>query len=670
MTLVLPLAAALWLVSAPAVAAGTGSGKGAATLETGKTMSVESRSAAVRAVKAIKNGEWTKGKNLLAGTRDPLAMKIYYWLAYTREYGAPDFNSISTFIKNNPDWPMQGKLQLAAEKAMPSTLSPPAVTAWFDHYPPQTADGINMYMKSLIAQGKTTAAQQVMRGWWPKATLSPEQQTRFMDTYGRFITNDMQAARINAQILRERYTSARAIARKIGRGYPALVEARIALAEGAAGVAGAINAVPPHLKDDPGLLYERLRWRRRNDQDVGAIEILHKQPSPDKIPNLEDWWTERNIIIRRLIERKQYESAYLLAAGHKQLEGVPLAEAEFLAGWLALRFLNQPWKAFEHFEVLYHNTQTPISRARGAYWAGRASEALGHQEIADKWYHVAAQHQTVFYGQMAIGELAEEMRPPQQQAPQRTMAGEAAFMVNDLTQTAKIMHDAGQWKETTQFLDALSDKAQTPETVMLAAELAKKLEHHHNAVRIAKKALQNNVMITDYAYPTLLNYMRNVDVEWALVHGLIRQESMFDLQALSSAGARGLMQLMPATAAETAKKAGMEHRQEWLATRPAHNIALGSRYLAQMLRRYDGNYALALAAYNGGPGRVDRWLKENGDPRKGQIDLIDWIELIPVGETRNYVQRVLEGVYVYRLKLDGVQQSAQTPIHVSTKKKR
>jgi soluble lytic murein transglycosylase len=637
----------------------------AAPVEVGRSMDADDRAATIKAIRLIDSGQWTKGGDMMRATGDPLASKLYAWLAYTRDYGTPTFEVVARFVRENPDWPKQGKLQLTAEKAMPEGLPLKTITEWFDHYPPQTSDGMDMYLRALLHMGKMDAVTQVLRGWWPKASLSADQQAKFIERYSKWISVDMQAARVNALILRKQYTNARTIARRLGRGYPQLVEARIALAEQAAGVNGAIAAVPPHLKDDPGLLYERLRWRRRNDEDAGAIEILHKQPSPDKIPNLADWWTERNTIIRRLIERKQYQSAYLLAAGHRQSEGVPYVEAEFLAGWLALSFLKEPWKAFEHFERLYNKAETPISKARGAYWAGRASEKLGHKDIATQWYRTAARHQTVFYGQMAVSALAEEQKPPQQVPPERTVRGEAAFITNELTQVAKMMHEAGEWKETTTFLDALGGKAQTPETVMLAAELAKKLEHHHNAVKIAKKALQNGIMITDYAYPTLLSYMKGVDTEWALVHGLIRQESQFDMRAQSPVGARGLMQLMPATAAETAKKAGMPHQLDWLVSRPSHNIALGSRYINQMVRRYDGNYALALAAYNAGPGRVDKWLKAYGDPRTGQIDLIDWIEMIPYTETRNYVQRVLESVYVYRLKLRDVQKSVQSPIHVS-----
>lgn len=639
----------------------------AAVAAVGRTMSDSARAATVRGIRMIRNGEWTNGRQALLATNDPLAKKLYTWLAYTREYGTPDFDEITSFIKANPDWPRQGKLQLAAEKAMPRNLPPAAVKAWFDHYPPQTPDGIVQFMRALVALNETRAAQQVMRGWWPKVNLAADQQARINQEFSSYISVEMQAARISHLIQRKQYTNARTIARRLGRGYPQLVEARIALAEGSAGVDGAIAAVPPHLKDDPGLMYERLRWRRRNDQDIGAIEILHRQPAAAKIPNLSDWWTERNIMVRRLMDRKQYKSAYQLAANHRQPEGVPMAEAEFLAGWIALRFNKEPWKAFEHFEKLYQNTQTPLSKSRGAYWAGIASRALGHEDVAVQWLRTAAQHQTVFYGQMAIGALSAQHVPPQQRPPARTVRGEAVFIAHDLTQVAKMMHEAGAWDETTAFLDALAGDMQTPETTMLAAELAKKMDHHHNAVRIARRALQNNIMLTDYAYPTLLSYMKDVDVEWALVHGLIRQESAFDLRARSPVGASGLMQLMPATAAETARKAGIAHQHDWLTSRPAHNVRLGSLYLAQMLRRYDGNYALALAAYNAGPGRVDRWVKQYGDPRRGEIEIVDWIEMIPFNETRNYVQRVLESVYVYRLKLRGVQKATQGALHVDVR---
>jgi soluble lytic murein transglycosylase len=626
-----------------------------------------SRNAAVQGLKHIERKEWEKARQVMLATKSKLVHDLYHWMAYTRDYGKPRFEDVAQFIQVHPDWPRARTVQLTAEKVMPKDWNARHTVDWFDRYAPQTADGMDRYLQGLIALGRTDQATKVFQNWWPNATLTSDQQDRLLRSHIKLNATAVNANRIGHLIARERYTDARSLARFMGRGYPALVEARIALSRGSSDANALVSQVPAHLKDDPGLMYERLRWRRKNDLDVGAVEILHKQPAANKITNPTGWWHERNIIIRRLLDKKQFKSAYMVAASHRHEKGVPFVEAEFLAGWIALQFINEPWKAFEHFERLYHNSETALSKSRGAYWAGMASLKLGHKDIADQWLRVAARHQTTFYGQMAVGALDQSQKPPQQTPPTRTAAGEAQFLAHDLVQISKILHSAGMWRETTTFLDAVASNSNDPETVMLTAELSKSLDHHHNALNIAKRALQNNIMITDYAFPTMLNLMKNVDVEWALVHGLIRQESAFDIKARSGVGASGLMQLMPATATETAKKAGIPHSQEWLTTKPDHNVRLGSLYLKRMLARYDNNYALALAAYNAGPGRVDRWLVQFGDPRKGEISLIDWIEMIPFTETRNYVQRVLESVYVYRLKIGTAQATNKAPIHVKMK---
>jgi len=628
-------------------------------------MSADDRATVLKALSAIRKGQWKNAENLVASTRDPLAAKLYYWLAYTKHANDVKFDRITGFVEQNPDWPGQSKLRLAAEKAINSNVADADIIAWFADRKPLTPDGMENYLDALSRKGDTAKLQQVVREWWKDASLSPDQQTRFLKKYGKHIDEKANRLRFDKMLLQEKYTNARAIAQVLGRGYPALAEARIVIASDGKGVDGVIARVPAHLAGDPGLLYERMRWRRRNGKLYDALEILHNPPAADMITNPEDWWKEQHIIVRDFIEKKQYESAYLVVSKHRQKEGVAFAEAEFLSGWLALRFLKQPWKAFEHFEALYHGVETPISKARGAYWAGRASDELKHPEIARQWYRVAARHQTTYYGQLALAALDDEYKPPQQLPPERTLAAQAAFNSSEMAQVARILNKAGYRKETTDFLDAMAEKTATPEDYILIADLAEELDHYHNAVRIAKKGLQKNIMMMDHAFPTMLSRMKNIPLEWALVHSIIRQESAFDYDAQSPVGARGLMQLMPATAAETAKKKGWAHQTDWLTTRPEHNIKLGSAYMDQMVKRFDGSYPLALAAYNAGPGRVDRWVKNFGDPRKGEIDIIDWVELIPISETRNYVQRVLESVYVYRMKLQGVQKSAEAPIHVA-----
>ncbi len=628
-------------------------------------MSADDRAALLKALAAIKKGQWKTAENLVTATHDPLAAKIYNWFAYTRNTGDISFSRVSGFVEQNPDWPAQGKLRLTAEKALAKNVSDKDIIAWFATRDPLTPEGMERYLDALARAGEGDKLRHVLREWWKTASLDPGQQTRFLQKYGKQIDELSNRLRLDKLLFREQYTNARAIAQVLGRGYPALAEARIGLSSDAKGVDVKIRSVPPHLAGDPGLLYERLRWRRRNNKMFEALDILHKPPPPELITNPEDWWKERHIMARRLMEEKQYESAYLLVSKHQLDKGQSYAEAEFLAGWLALRFLKQPWKAFEHFEALYHRVETPISKARGAYWAGRASDELKHPEIARQWYTTAARHQTTYYGQLALAALDDEYKPPQQLPPERTLAAQNDFNRSEMVQVVRILHKAGFRKETTDFLDALAEKLERPEDYILIADLAEELDHYHNAVRIAKKGLQKNIMMMDHAFPTMLTRMEKISLEWSLVHSIIRQESAFDYDAQSPVGARGLMQLMPATAAEVAKKKGWQHQTAWLTSRPDHNIRLGSTYMEQMIARFDGSYPLALAAYNAGPGRVDKWTEQFGDPRKGEIDIVDWVELIPIAETRNYVQRVLESTYVYRIKLAGVQKSAEAPIHVA-----
>lgn len=613
---------------------------------------------------AAKRHKWREAENLKAQVRDSRALEVYEWLYYTEKGGPVRFDRIAAFIRENPDWPRQDKLKESAEKAMPDDLSATEIIRWFDDFPAQTPEGMNRYMRSLIFQGQDVKAQQVFRSWWVSASLTPEEQARFLKNYGSMLNRDTHAARLDKALFRKQYSAARSLAMILGKGYPALVEARIALAEDARDVSAKVAAVPESLRRDPGFVFERLRWRRRSDQDYGAIEILHNPPPPEKIANPEGWWEERQIIARRLMDREQYESAYLLVKKHGVKEGTPFAEAEFLAGWLALRYLHKPADAFVHFEALYHGTETPISRARGAYWAGRASDDLGYPDIARQWYQAAGKYQTTFYGQMAIGKLDVSYRPEQQTPPERSLSGQRAFDERKMVQAARLLSRAGMRDEVTDMLDALVAKAQTPEDYYYIGELAIALDHYQHAVRIAKKGLQNNVFLMDHAFPTMLSRMRHADAEWALVHAVIRQESAFNYTAVSPAGARGLMQLLPATAKHVAEKNGLPYQAGFLTANPDMNIRLGSLYLKQMVDRFDGSYPLALAAYNAGPGRVDRWVKQFGDPRRGEIDLVDWIERIPYTETRNYVERVLEGVYIYRLKLQDVQKNASSPIHV------
>lgn len=622
-------------------------------------LSKQDRALLLQALRLARQNRWLEVQTVLPLAKDPLVRDVVQWVYFTKGAGPADFSEVTSLIRRHPDWPKRGALTLRAEKAMPANLPDSSIVAWFKDYPPKTYDALNRYLDALQRQGRVAEVRKVAGEWWRGSQLTPEQQRRLYSEYGSMIGVQDHLIRLNKIMDDKAYANARGIASVLGRGYPALVEARIALQQDDPRVNALVSAVPSNLQRDPGLMLERLRWRRKKDMDVAAIEMLHSMPAGAS--NVDAWWNERQILARRLMDRRQYQSAYLLVAKHGLKEGASYAEAEFLAGWLALTFTKQPWKAFEHFERLYNTTATPISRARGAYWAGRASDALGHSEVARPWYQVGAQNQTTFYGQLAAGRLSSDYKPPRQSTPARTVQGENRFNSLAMTQAARALNEAGFRQETTDFLNALSDSVTKAEEFLYVAELSRDLDHLHNAVRIAKKGITRGVVLMDHAFPTILQRMKGQTTEWALIHALIRQESQFDYAATSPVGARGLMQLMPATAAETSKKLGIPFNANALTANPDYNIRLGSYYIQKLIERYDGSYPLALAAYNAGGGRVNRWLKENGDPRRGEIDIVDWIEMIPYSETRNYVQRVMEGLAIYRMKLRNVQDSYNGP---------
>jgi soluble lytic murein transglycosylase len=612
----------------------------------------DDRSDTVKFVRLVNQGKWRAARDLAAGTRDVLASKIYYWLLFTKNDDVTDYRVLTRFIRQNPDWPGIPGLKVKAERSMPPGLNQADVIAWYTDYPPVTADGVDRYAEALIESGQSARAKTFLADWWATTTLSRDDQRTIFRKYGAtYLDRAAHLRRFDAMLLREEYINARALAQVLGPGYSELAEARIGLAQDAGNVDTLLQRVPRKLQRDAGLLFERLRWRRKNDMDMAAVEILNNPPPLKEIQNSKDWWKERHIIIRRLLERRMYESAYLLASRHGTLEGFEYSEAEWLAGWLALRFLKKPSDAYEHFEAMYRSVETPVSKARGAYWAARAASVLGDRALAAQWYNDAARYSTVFYGQLAGQALGLDRALPHAAAPELSDQDRRAFESSDLAQAAIIFRKAGQTRDSGRFLKAFVEHDPSAKAYRYAAEMAAASGDLTDAVKISKDATSKGLFLTAQSYPVVSDKLKGVSLEWALVHAIIRQESMFDEEALSSAGAMGLMQLMPATARETARRAGLSHRPDWLTTNPSYNVRLGSAYLSDLIERYDGSYPLAIAAYNAGPGRVGGWLETFGDPRQGRIDMVDWIEMIPVYETRNYVQRVMENLYVYRLRL-------------------
>lgn len=610
------------------------------------------------AFEAADLGAWDAARQMVGRAGDPVLAKVIDWISASNDDGDAGFVAIAAFLRDNPDWPDQTGMRRRAEQVMPEDMAAADVAAWFDAYPPVTVEGLLRYGRALTALGRAVDADALARAEWETIGLTEDHERAFLAVFGRFLEPGDHIERLDHLVWEGRDTEARRLYPLVDEGWRALAEARIQLANRASGVNALIARVPAALAADEGLLFERLRWRRRAGLTDGAIEMLADQPAQMTHPGR--WWDERHIIARRLFNSGDHARAYRVASSHNQSDDFPLAQAEWLSGWLALRFLDDPQGAVGHFQRLYDNVGTPISLGRGAYWSGRAYEALGNRPEAETWYRRAAEHSSAFYGQLAADRLGLPTVPALPPDPVASPEQLAAFEESELARVARALDRIGEDRRADLFLRQLARLAEGPAETALVSRLAAALDRRDMAIFAAKQLIFDGITLYESGYPLLPLESADPRVEPALVLGLIRRESEFRTDAVSAAGARGLMQLMPATAEGVARALGVSNSTARLTAEPAHNIRLGSHYLAEMIGRFGGSYILATAAYNAGPGRVEDWLESRGDPRRLSLEeTIDWIESIPIYETRNYVQRVLEDAQVYRLRLGAAPQSGQ-----------
>ena len=593
---------------------------------------------------AAKAGDWTAALRDGAGARDRTLEPVLQWLEMT--HGGASFADIAAFIATHPDWPGQKRLRDRAEDAL-AGASDSQAEAWFAVHPPQTVSGKLRKAELLFNQHKNEAAATYVRDAWIHADFSNFEEKSFLQRYHGVLRAQDHEARLDRLLWDGQTQAARRMYRLVGPDYTALGEARIALADMAPGTERLIARVPAVLQRDPGLIYERVRWRRRKERYDAAIPLLDEAPKTLVRP--EAWAVEREILARYALSDGKASVAYRIAARHGLEGGAHFAELEFFAGWIALRFLHQPDAAYNHFVRLYDNVKLPISVARGAYWSARAAEAMGYKQLAETWYGTAASLITTYYGQLAAAHIgapgASRIAEPHP-APDEI----AAFNRNELVRVTHALAEVGADDYVRPFMKHLSEHVTTASEHALVARLATELDRPDLAVAAAKQASYAGVTLLAEGYP-VEDVPPGGSIERPLVLAMTRQESAFDRQAVSRAGARGLMQLMPATASHVAKTLGMRFSLPRLTSDVHYNLTLGREYMRGLLGDFAGSYVLAVAAYNAGPARVQEWISTFGDPRKRNVDAVDWIESIPVSETRNYVQRVLENLQVYRFRL-------------------
>ena len=598
-----------------------------------------------QAVTAARHDRLDEALRLARAAHDPVLARLVTWIDYSSGGVDAGFEPLSAFVAANPDWPLLGPITRRAEAAITAATPRAKVIAWFDSHPPQSADGGMAYARALRAAGQADKAAKVARDTWVEQSFGPQQETQFLAALGDLLRPEDHWRRLDRLLWDRQDVSARRMLSRVEPGWRAVAQARLGLQADEA-PEPLLAAVPAHLRDDPGLIYERVRWRRSHDRDEEAIELL-THPAGNKVrPDL--WWQERAILARRALQKGLVSRAYQTAAEHGLEGGTPYVEAEFLAGWIALRFLDDREVALGHFLRLEEQASHPIARARAAYWAGRACDSLKDGRARD-WFARAARYPTTFYGQLAAARLGEPTGAMPED-PQPSEEDLARFRQRDTVQAARILLSLDEDDLLRPFFLRLNDIVQSPGERVLVARLARQAGRDDLALLVARRSDRDGVTLLDAGWPMPSFTAQDVSAEKALVLALIRQESGFMPEVVSRAGARGLMQLLPETAERVARREDVAYSPKRLDD-PAVNIRLGSAYLKSLIDRFDGSYMLALASYNAGPGRVRRWIQENGDPREPNIDVVDWIEMIPFGETRNYVQRVMESVAVYRARL-------------------
>jgi soluble lytic murein transglycosylase len=613
-------------------------------------------SALAAAAALYRKGDLAGGDALAAKAPDTAERAAFDWLAL-RLAPRPDDKRLAAFAAAHPQWPGDWIRAVAEGRLYADHPSVEIVTARFAGDPPRTAAGKLALARAMLESGRRDEATAIVAPLWRNDDLDSWSEAETLKTFAALLTRADHKYRADRLLYAEKSGAAWRAAALAGPDELALAQARIAAASGPL-TPRAVAAVPPALQKDPGLLFARVQDARRANRAREAAGWLALAPTdPAALIDPDKWWTERRMVARELLDIGDLRQAFALCAAAAPSSVPAKVDAAFHVGWIALRFLGEAEEAAKRFDVAVAVAETPLSIARAGYWRGRAAEALGRSDEARRFYERAAAFPIAYYGQLAaerLGRGALVLRAPAAVAASdtrdeatRVVAWLYAAGLDDLAK-ALAQAAAGQWTDEGQ-LAALAD--------VVAA-------HGEAAANVAfgKIVTERGFALDASAFPLsgvpqFAPLAGSADLP--SVYAVARQESEFARQAASGMGARGLMQVMPSTAQDAARRAGVPFSAARLIADPAFNVQLGAAYLGQMVADQRGSIPLALAAYNAGAGRVAQWIAAYGDPRAGKADLVDWIERIPFDETRDYVERVSENIGVYRARFAAAQAAAE-----------
>jgi soluble lytic murein transglycosylase len=603
----------------------------------------------IELVRKRKAGDAT---NYAASISDPVARKLAEWIILRSEDNGATVERYRAFLSANPSWPSQTFLRRRLEAAMWDDRRDDQVAwSWFENESPVSAKGRFTLAKAMLARGDRANAERLVRDAWRSDPMSEDTENNALEQFGALLTPGDQKARMDTLLYGSENEAALRAAKRLGAGYVALAKARIASLKKAPNARALLEAVPRELHSDPGFMFSKIQLLRREEKFAEAAQLMLSAPKdPNRLYNLDEWWIERRLLARKMIDTEEFRSAYLIARDAAlPSRDIYKTEQEFTAGWIALRFLNDPAAAAQHFARIGVGSVNPTALARAGYWQGRAAEAAGRQQEARNAYARAAEQSTSYYGQLARAKLGL----PQIELNSQPRGRGAERL--EIVRAAQLLYELDEREMAVPMLADMGENGD-PEALTGLGELAQRYGDARGMLLVGKAALNRGLPFDFYAYP--VNGIPQFtpigpEVERSIVYAIARQESAFNPRVVSPAQAYGLMQVTPDAARYVCKRHGATYDLGRLKNDSVYNATLGSAELGGLLEDYRGSYIMTFAAYNAGRGSVRKWVDRYGDPRDPKVDAVDWVELIPFSETRNYVQRIMENLQVYRARFGG-----------------
>ena len=589
-----------------------------------------------------------------AAIGDPVARKLAEWIILRSADNNATVERYRAFITNNPSWPSQTFMRRRIEAALWDDRRDDAtVMAWFQNETPLSAKGRLVLARALLARGDRANAERYVREAWRDENISAAMEAAILDQFGSLLRPADHKARMDALLYGSSHEAALRAAHRLGSDQVALAKARIAVSRRASNAKALLDDVPRDLHGDAGYIFSKIQWLRRQDKVEEAGRLMLNAPrDPARLHDLDEWWIERRVLARELLDVGDNRTAYLIARDAALPErDVYKTQQEFTAGWIALRFLKDPATATQHFARIAARSDNPTALARAGYWLGRAAEAAGRSQEARSAYQSAAAHSTSYYGQLARAKLGL----PQielNHAPGSRLRGIERL---EIVRAVQLLYALNEREMAIPILADMGENADVDVLTGLG-ELASRNNDARGMLQLGKAALNRGLPFDFYAYPVSgIPHYRPIgpEVDQSIVFAIARQESGFNQKVVSPAHAYGLMQVTPDAARYVTKRYGAGYDLDRLKSDPVYNAALGAAELGGLIEDYRGSYIMTFAAYNAGRGSLRKWIARYGDPRDPNVDAVDWVERIPFSETRNYVQRVLENLQVYRARFGG-----------------